>query len=290
MADRPGPVLVTGANSGFGLEATLRLAERGFRVHGTVRSAGKAAVLEDAAKERRVSGRVEALVLDVSDHAAVVSAFPELPDYYAVVNNAGYNETGPIEEVSAERARAQLDVNLIAPAVVASCALPGMRRRGEGRILMISSVLGRVAMLPLHGWYQASKFGLEALSDVLRVEVADFGVKVSIIEPGFFKTRIGEKTRHKATSAPESSLYADAYQRIDQSVEMVERVAPSPDVVARTIVSAIESRFPRKRYVVGVDAASAIASQPFVPRELMDLAMRLGSGLFGRPRKDDERR
>ena len=121
---------------------------------------------------------VKPLVLDVSDHDAVVAHWPKLPPFYAVVNNAGYSEMGAVEEVTAAQARAQLDVNLIAPAVVASCALPAMRERGSGRIVMVSSMFGRAAIMPLNGWYHASKFGLEALSDVLRMEVAGFGVKV----------------------------------------------------------------------------------------------------------------
>lgn len=137
-------------------------------------------------------------MLDVSDHDEVVARRPELPNFYAVVNNAGYSELGAVEEVSAEEARRQLDVNLIAPAVVSSCALPAMRERGAGRVVMVSSIAGRAAILPLNAWYHASKFGLEALSDVLRMEVAAFGVKVSVIEPGFFKTGIEQRAKEQA--------------------------------------------------------------------------------------------
>lgn len=280
---RPGPVLVTGANSGIGLATVLRLAQRGWTVWGTVRGEEKARDLSCAALERRVGRRVHAVVLDVSDHDAVVEAWGDLPNFYAVVNNAGYSETGAVEEVSAAQARAQLDVNLIAPAIVSACALPGMRRRGEGRIVMVSSVAGRAAVLPLNAWYHASKFGLEALSDVLRVEVQSFGVKVVIVEPGFFKTRIGEKIRTRsATRGGSDSPYATAYERVARMLEWVERVAPSPEIVARTIVSAIEGRRPRQRYVVGLDALATIATQPFTPRELTDFAMRLVAGLTTR--------
>jgi len=281
---RPGPVLVTGANSGIGLATALRLAEREWTVYGTVRGDAKADALRDAARESKVGRRVHPLVLDVSDHAAVVDAWKDLPDFYAVVNNAGYSETGAVEEVSAAQARAQLDVNLIAPAVVSACALPGMRRRGDGRIVMVSSVAGRASVLPLNGWYHASKFGLEALSDVLRVEVSGFGVRVVIVEPGFFRTSIGEKSRERteARGARRHSPYATAYDRMRGMLELMERVAPSADVVARTIVSAIESRRPRQRYIVGLDALATIATQPFTPRALTDFAMRLVAGLPGR--------
>ncbi len=206
MVDRPGPVLVTGANSGFGLASTLRFAERGWDTWGTVRSKAKAKALTDAARAAGVWDRVHPLVLDVSDHDAVVARWPKLPPFYAVVNNAGYSELGAVEEVSAEEAKRQLDVNLIAPAVVSSCALPAMRERGSGRIVMVSSIAGRAAILPLNAWYHASKYGLEALSDVLRVEVASFGVKVVIIEPGFSTaSRCRRMTRSSTTSASPTS-------------------------------------------------------------------------------------
>ena len=281
---RPGPVLVTGANSGIGLATALRLAERDWTVYGTVRGDAKADQLREAAKERKLGRRVHALVLDVSDHAAVVDAWKDLPDFYAVVNNAGYSETGAVEEVTAAQAKAQLDVNLVAPAVVSACALPGMRRRGDGRIVMVSSVAGRASVLPLNGWYHASKFGLEALSDVLRVEVSGFGVRVVIVEPGFFKTSIGEKSRERTETLAgrRGSPYATAYDRMRGMLELMERLAPSADVVARTITSAIENRRPRQRYIVGLDALATIATQPFIPRELTDFAMRLVAGLPGR--------
>ena len=201
-----------------------------------------------------------------------------------MVNNAGYSETGAVEEVTAAQAKAQLDVNLVAPAVVSACALPGMRRRGDGRIVMVSSVAGRASVLPLNGWYHASKFGLEALSDVLRVEVSGFGVRVVIVEPGFFKTSIGEKSRERTETLAgrRGSPYATAYDRMRGMLELMERLAPSADVVARTITSAIESRRPRQRYIVGLDALATIATQPFIPRELTDFAMRLVAGLPGR--------
>ena len=283
---KPGPVLVTGANSGIGLAAVLHLAQRGWEVHGTVRSEAKAEALRAAARDARVAARVHPLVLDVSDHAAVVAAWPALPEFYAVVNNAGYSETGPIEEVSAERARAQLDVNLIAPAVIASCALPAMRRRGAGRIVMVSSIAGRAVVMPLNGWYHASKFALEALSDVLRVEVASFGVKVVLVEPGFFKTGIGDRTRERtsAASGHASSPYAKAYARVEAGLELVERFAPPPGAVARAITNAIESTRPRARTLVGVDALATAATVPWIPRELTDFTMRLAGGLLGAAR------
>lgn len=283
MADKEGPVLVTGANSGFGLAATLRFAERGWDTWGTVRSTAKARELAAAADEVGVGERVHPLVLDVSDHDAVVDAWPDLPPFYGVVNNAGYSELGAVEEVTAAQAKAQLDINLIAPAVVSSCALPAMRERGSGRIVMVSSLAGRIAIMPLNGWYHASKFGLEALSDVLRMEVAGFGVKVSIVEPGFFKTNIDAAASEAASArATEDSPYRSAYERTAQGTSMLQ-YAPPAGIVARTIVSAVENRRPQRRYLVGLDAVAAVASNALVPRAVLDAATRLASGLGGKP-------
>jgi NAD(P)-dependent dehydrogenase (short-subunit alcohol dehydrogenase family) len=285
MAERPGPVLVTGANSGIGLATTLVLAERGWETWGTVRSKAKATALRKAAEAAGVGSTVTPVVLDVGDDAAVVARWPELPPFYAVVNNAGYSELGAVEEVSAQRARDQLDVNVVAPAVVSACALPAMRERGDGRIVMVSSIAGRAAIMPLNGWYHASKFALEALSDVLRMEVAGFGVKVVIVEPGFFRTGIGSSARDRADDrvAAESSPYATAYRRATSGLDAIERLAPPPDAVARVIVSAIESRRPLRRYLVGVDALSVASTHPLIPRALTDAATRLVTGLGGRP-------
>lgn len=281
MPRHPGPVLVTGANSGFGLSSALRFASRGWHAWGTVRSEEKAEVLAGAAREAGVDERVHPLVLDVSDHESVVKAFAELPDFYGVVNNAGYSELGAVEDVSAAQARSQLDVNLIAPAVVSACALPGMRRLGGGRIVMVSSVAGRAALLPLNAWYHASKFGLEALSDVLRVEVASFGVKVSIVEPGFFRTGIESSVRTRTDERLRrgGSPYARAYRRTATLLDLFGRLAPPPGLVTRAIVSAVESRRPLRRYLIGADALSAVAAQALVPRAIVDGAMRLVSDL-----------
>lgn len=281
MAEHPGPVLVTGANSGIGLASVLQFAARGWKVWGTVRSQAKARTLAAAARQAGVKTQVKPLVLNVSNHDAVVAAWPDLPDFYAVVNNAGYAELGAVEEVSAAQARAQLDVNLIAPAVVSACALPGMRRLGGGRIVMVSSVAGRAVLLPLNAWYHASKFALEALSDVLRVEVAGFNVRVSLVEPGFFKTGIEAAVQAKisARQGQDNSPYAAAYARSQELLEVIERFAPPPEAVAETIVKAVESRHPQRRYLVGVDALAAVAVDTLLPRSLIDSAMRLAGGL-----------
>ena len=283
---RPGPILVTGANSGIGLAAVHQFASHEWEVWGTVRTKAKASELRAAA---RAAGApvdlVHPLVLDVSDHDAVVDAWPTLPAFYGVVNNAGTSQMGAVEEVSAAEAKALLDVNLIAPAVVSSCALPAMRERGSGRIVMVSSMFGRAAVMPLNGWYHASKFGLEGLSDILRMEVAGFGVRVSIVEPGVFKTGIEGRAKDEVgrRAARKDSPYRTAYQRANQGLGTAGRFAPSPDVVARIIVSAVESPRPLRRYLVGADAVALVSAEWLLPRPLIDASVRLITGLGGPP-------
>ncbi len=285
MAERPGPVLITGANSGIGLSTALRLASRGWDTWGTVRTAAKGDDLVAEAVKAGVGAKIHPVVLDVSDHAAIVATWPELPNFYAVVNNAGYSEMGAVEEVSAADAKAQLDVNLVAPAVVSACALPAMRARGAGRIVMVSSMFGKAAVMPLNGWYHASKFGLEALSDVLRMEVASFGVKVAIVEPGFFRTGIDARPADKAKelAARKDSPYRAAYERATDGFATAGRFAPPPSIVARTISSAIENRRPLRRYLVGFDAMTITAAERLLPRELTDNMARMMTGLMTRP-------
>jgi NAD(P)-dependent dehydrogenase (short-subunit alcohol dehydrogenase family) len=262
-----------------------RLASRGWDTWGTVRTAAKGDDLVAEAVKAGVSGKVHPVVLDVSDHAAIVATWPELPGFYAVVNNAGYSEMGAVEEVSAADAKAQLDVNLVAPAIVSACALPAMRARGAGRIVMVSSMFGKAAVMPLNGWYHASKFGLEALSDVLRMEVASFGVKVSIVEPGFFRTGIDARPADKAKelAARKNSPYRAAYERAADGFATAGRFAPPPSIVARTISSAIENRRPLRRYLVGFDAVTVTAAERLLPRELTDNMARMMTGLMTRP-------
>jgi NAD(P)-dependent dehydrogenase (short-subunit alcohol dehydrogenase family) len=278
----PGPVLVTGANSGIGLAAALRLADRGWPVWGTVRSRAKARTLREAAVAAGIGDRVRAVVLDVSDHDAVVARFPRLPAFYAVVNNAGTSLSGAVEEVPADEAKALLDINLVSPAVVSACALPAMRAQGAGRIVMVSSIAGRVAVMPFQGWYHASKFGLEALSDVLRVEVAPFGVKVVVVEPGFFATGILGKSEQQNDERRTDSVYEAGYTRVARVTEMVERIAPPPDAVARTIVTAIESRRPKRRYLVGREALPVRGAE-LLPGGITDRVIAAVADLGGRP-------
>jgi NAD(P)-dependent dehydrogenase (short-subunit alcohol dehydrogenase family) len=246
-------VVVTGANSGIGLATALELARVGYDVIGTTRTRDKAQHLHDQAAARGVT--VRSVLMDVADEEQTRQAFAEIDELtdggpWAVINNAGYAQAGAIEDVSAVDARHQLEVNLVAPARIAQLVLPGMRARGDGRIVNVSSIAGRVSS-PLTGWYGASKHGLEAMSDALRMEVARFGVRVVLIEPGGFGTGIWDAGQESFPE--EGSVYADAYESAREWTRRGSNMF-DPIWVARVIRFALATPRPLPRYLVGADA------------------------------------
>lgn len=277
----PKSVLVTGANSGIGLATVLELAGAGYAVIGTVRSEEKAQAVHRAAAERGVT--VQTVEMDVDDEDSCRSAIADLPDLWAVVNNAGYAQSGAVEDVTDEQARAQLETNVIAPMRIARLVLPGMRERGEGRIVNISSVAGRLST-PLMGWYCASKHALEAVTDALRMEVEADGVRVVLVEPGMFGTDIWSASKDGGFPPPTSARYAAAYARAQAVSSRADRL-PDPVWVARTVRVALANPVPLARYVVGADAVGGIIAETFAPTVVTDYVKTVGSGLRRLPLK-----
>lgn len=181
-------VLITGASSGFGLETARILLGRGFKVYGTSRNPA-------ASHQEPGVGMVE---LDVNSDNSVQSGVTELLDETGrldvLVNNAGYALTGGAEETSIEEAKAQLETDFFGPVRTTKAILPAMRKQGSGQIINISS-LAAVLPVPFEGYYSAAKAALLAWSEALRHEVKSLGIKVSVIEPGFFKTNLGNSRR-----------------------------------------------------------------------------------------------
>jgi NAD(P)-dependent dehydrogenase (short-subunit alcohol dehydrogenase family) len=270
-------VVVTGANNGIGLATALELAGAGYAVIGTARSAEKAQVLLDAAAERGVD--VRTVLLDVADAESTAKGFAEIAamtEIWAVVNNAGFAQAGSIEDVDDDAVRYQLEVNLVAPARIARLVLPDMRARGEGRIVNVSSIAGRIS-LPLMGWYCASKHGLEAMTDALRMEVAPYGVTVSLVEPGSFGTGIWEGAAYPDEAATDN--YSTAYDRARRTTTAGARVLPDPVWVARTVRLALSSPVPLARYLVGVDAVGGVLAERLMPTAVTDVVKGLTTGL-----------
>ncbi|MDT7550647.1 MAG: hypothetical protein QOE84_3041 [Actinomycetota bacterium] len=279
-------VVVTGANSGIGLVTVVELAGAGYDVIGTVRSAAKAELVQEVALDRGVT--VRTVELDVNDGDSCKAGFEQIAAMtdggpWALVNNAGYAQAGSVEDVDDELVRAQLETNLIAPIRLARLVLPKMRARGEGRILNVSSVAGRMST-PLMGWYCASKHGLEAVTDCLRMEVEADGIRVILIEPGMFGTDIWSAASAQEFPAPTTSRYAAAYARADSMSSQSSKL-PDPVWVARTIRVALSNPLPMARYVVGADAVGGILAETLVPTAVTDYVKAVTAGLRELPIK-----
>lgn len=265
-------VLITGATAGIGKATALRLAGLG---HHVIASGRNMAGLEQL--KRGAKGRLDIVALDVVSDASVEAATGEVNTLAGsggvdtVINNAGYALGGPLESVGDAELKAQFETNVFGPMRVIRAFLPGMRERKRGRIINISSVVGRIA-LPFFGPYNSSKHAIEALSDALRNELKTFGIDVVIIAPGSISTGLSDSER-KALEvyAAGSSPYAAQIKKVLAFHRDVEPNASKPDIVAKAIVRAVEAKRPRARYVVPFFPNRAlIALAEFLPTEASD--------------------
>jgi len=272
---------VTGASRGIGRATALELARRGYRVFALARAQ---ADLESLAVEAAGHGwTVIPVEMDLTDdEARTVAAqriMAETGDYGldVLVNNAGYGQMGPVEEVTPERLRRQLEVNVVSLIAFTQPYLPGMRSRGRGCVVNVSSAAGRVAT-PFMGAYNTSKFALEGMSDALRLELAPFGVHVVLIEPGPIPTNFGRVAQDEAVVQPDSP-YERYYRRHRMAHGAAGWFARSPETVARVIARAVEAKHPRARYTITLPAKLATVGR-VVPDRLVDWAYRLAMGLW----------
>jgi NAD(P)-dependent dehydrogenase (short-subunit alcohol dehydrogenase family) len=236
-------VLVTGASSGIGAACCDRLRGLGWTVYGSVRAAGQA---PDGATE---------LVFDVTDATAIAAAASQVDELDAIVLNAGIAIAAPLEFLPPEELERQLDVNVVGQLRVLQAFLPALRRR-SGRVVLMGSIGGR-SSLPFLGAYAMSKFALEAMADALRVELAPFGMHVSIVEPGTIATAIWTKPQRSVDSlAPEAAEYYGV--RIEQFRALAAKRSSTAAVpaseVARVVEHALTASPPKTRYLVGPDA------------------------------------
>ena len=266
---------VTGASRGIGRATALELARGGDRVFALGRS--EADLRELAAEAGRGGLDIIPLVMDVADEASRQGASSSILKATAghgldlLVNNAGYGQMGPIEEVSPAQLRRQLEVNVVGVLAFTQPFLPGMRERRHGAIVNVSSVSGRV-VAPFSGAYSASKFALEAISDALRLELSTFGVHVILIEPGPIRTGFRDTARAAQVSNP-ASPYADIVQRFERGRQGWYLFEHTPESVARTILRAARSKHPRARYTVTVPAKVTAIARRLVPDRVMDWAL-----------------
>ncbi len=247
-------ILITGASSGIGREAAILLGRQGHRVYAGARRLERMADLAE-----RAGGDVTAVEMDVSkgdDNKRVVDQVIEAEGRIDVlINNAGFGLYGPIEDLPIDDARYQFEVNLFGLAHLTQLVLPHMRSQGSGRIVNVSSMVGKVFM-PLAAWYDATKHALEGWSDCLRYETAPFGIQVVLIEPGAIKTEFDDVRMAQLEALPADSAYRSQIEKFKKLVDAppdLDRQTP-PEVVARVYAKAATTRRPRRRYITGTYA------------------------------------
>lgn len=265
--------LVTGASSGIGRAVAVHLAERGYEVLAAVRRAGNAPV----------HPRIDPVMLDVTDASQLAEVAASTGPLSGLINNAGVTFAGPVEYLPLHRLREQLEVNVIGLVAATQAFLPAVRA-GGGRIVMISSTAGRVAV-PLLGAYSASKFAVEAISDALRMELGPWRIPVIVIEPGSFRSRNRAATE-AVLQADRAGMGEEAERRYGQAMDnfvqfsrKTEAGAADPEDVAVVVERALTSARPSERYLVGDDARRTVeASRRLATRE-MDAILSQAIGL-----------
>ena len=256
-------MLVTGCSSGIGRATAERLAQGRWTVYASAR---RVESIEGLAACRT-------LQLDVTDDASMRAAVDAIEAEHgsvgALVNNAGYSQSGAVESVTIDEARRQLETNVLGLARLTQLVLPGMRRANRGRIVNVSSMGGKLTF-PGGGWYHASKHAVEALSDALRFELQSFGVDVVVIQPGLIRTGFAEAAAGSIAIDPD-----DPYARFNQAVGaatagaydggFARLLGGGPDTVARTIERALSARRPRTRYRVTASARLLLTLRRLLP-------------------------
>jgi NAD(P)-dependent dehydrogenase (short-subunit alcohol dehydrogenase family) len=268
------PVLITGASSGIGRATALRLAGRPeLTVFATARHLGS---LTDLAQ---LGART--LPLDVTDESSMEAAVSAVESEFgavgALVNNAGYGEYGTIEETDLGRVRREFETNVFGLARMTQLVLPAMRTAGRGRIVNVGSMGGRL-VFPAGGYYHASKYAVEAITDALRFEVEPFGIKAVLVEPGIIRTGFGETAASTlARSATATGPYAGLNRVVDEQMNNSYRsrwLSAPPEAVAQVIEQAVLAEKPRARYVVTPAAKALVHTRRLLGGRVFDAYLR----------------
>ena len=270
--------LVTGASSGIGEETARRLQTLGYIVYGAARRTDRL--------EKLSSEGVRPLAMDVTDDASMTAGIARIIEETGridvLVNNAGYGSYGAIEDVPIDEARRQFEVNLFGLGRLVQLVTPHMRGQRSGTIINISSMGGRLTT-PLGGWYHATKYAVEALSDALRMELKPFGIDVVLVEPGGIRTEWAGIAADHLEETAEGSAYSDQIRAVAGSMrnESVQRRQSPPTVIANAVERIVTARRPRTRYAVGFMAKPLITARRVLPDRAFD---RVISAALGVPR------
>ena len=268
--------LVTGASSGIGEETARTLHKLGYTVYAAARRT-------DRLKQLTAIG-IHALTMDVTDDESMSSGIEkiitETGRIDVLVNNAGYGSYGAIEDVSLDEARRQFEVNVFGLGRLTQLVLPHMRAQRSGTIINISSMGGRLTT-PLGGWYHATKYAVEALSDALRIETAPFGIDVVVIEPGGIRTEWSGIAADHLEETAEGSAYASQIKAVANSMrsESTNKRQSPPSVIADTVEKIVTARKPRTRYVVGFAAKPLVTLRRILPDRAFDRVISAALGV-----------
>lgn len=282
MSDGKKAVLITGCSTGIGRATALHLASLGpYTVYATARQVETLDELEAAG--------CRTLALDVCDEASMAAAVAAVEAaegaVWALVNNAGYSQSGAVESIPLESIRRQFETNVFGLIRMCQLVLPGMRERGEGRIVNIGSMGGKLTF-PGGGIYHATKYSLEAISDAMRWELDGFGVKVVLIEPGLITTSFGETAHGSVAATGEGGPYDEFNRQVAKTTAAVyegpmKRLGAGPEAVAKKIEKALTAARPRPRYTVTPSAKLSIGQRKLLSDRMWDRAM---GTQFKRPR------
>lgn len=266
------PILLTGCSTGIGRASADLLVKAGYTVYATARRVDTLDELADA------GARV--LALDVTDEESMVAAVRAVEADHGrvgtLVNNAGYGEYGPVEEADLASVRRMFETNVFGLARMTQLVLPGMRAAGGGLVVNIGSMGGRLAF-PVGGYYHATKFAVEGLTDSLRNEVRAFGVDVVLVEPGAIRTNFEETINSSAAVGNPDSPYADLVarvRRVNSGAYDSRLLSVGPDAVARTILKVVEATRPKSRYLVTTSARAMVHARRLGGDRLWDSIVR----------------
>lgn len=275
-------VLITGCSTGIGRATALHLAKSGeFTVYATARKVETLGDLERAG--------CRTIALDVCDEAsmqgAVTAVERDCGSVWALINNAGYSQSGAVESIPMESLRRQFETNVFGLVRMCQLVLPGMRSRGEGRIVNLSSMGGKLTF-PGGGVYHGTKYAVEALSDALRFEVKGFGVDVVLIEPGLITTSFGDTAVGSIGAATDDGPYGKFNASVAKSTAEaykgpMAKLGGPPETVAKKIETALTASRPRPRYTVTPSAKVVMVMRRLLSDRMWDRAMR---SQFPRPK------
>jgi NAD(P)-dependent dehydrogenase (short-subunit alcohol dehydrogenase family) len=270
--------LVTGASSGIGEATARRLLADGYKVFVAARRVDRMANL--------ASLGATLLPLDLTDDASIVAAVATIKSTAGrldvLVNNAGYGSYGALEDVPLDEARRQFEVNVFGLARLCQLVLPMMRAQKSGKIVNVTSIGGKI-WEPLGGWYHATKYAVEGLSDCLRVEVGRLGIDVVVIEPGAIRTEWAGIAREGLLQMSGNGAYAEQARRHARMLATADtsNLASPPEVVAKTILRAVSARRPKTRYATGGGARTILFLNKILSDRMFDRLIRRVTQGFG---------